>query len=145
MAQRPKQGLLLGMVFLVTVLSVLFVGCGGSGGGGGGGSPSDVVKAFYSAVDKGDFETASSYISPGMPSDFENSYISGWVGNIKEVEILNETETSDTSAVVEAYAHFGTPVVIIATMTCTEEREQFFLDNVQGIWKIKYIYPISRQ
>ena len=139
MAHRSKLGLLLGTVFLVTVLSAVFVGCGGSDGGGSG-SPSEVVKAFYSTVDKGDLQTAASYYSPGqMDADRLKDWVQDLVGNITGIEIVDERTAGvnidgreQWSVVVNL--HLRTPIRSNAN---PELGQRVILEKIHGIWKIR--------
>lgn len=84
-ATRLANPLRLATVVLALVAALAVFSCGGEGGG----SPSGVVKAFYAAVNAGDWAKAEALLSPGQRIVQDDSR-RHFAGKIAKVEIVDE-------------------------------------------------------
>lgn len=131
-----KRCLLMGLAL------ILLVGVGGvTGCGGGGSSPSAVVKAFYSAINAGDFDKADEYLAPG--DSVKGLDLCQFAGKIERIEILYED-------IGEMFGEKVASVKVNVTLTPAGEShpfavmqkgtKTFLLERYKTGWKIVYWY-----
>lgn len=117
----------------IALIAVAMVGCGGSTA-----TPSGVVDAYYTALEKGDFEKAVSYIKvsdegdvPVLVGKLESMAQKGYV--VKSHKILSETIAEDgESATVEVEE----VVVKAAGEEATTDTSTTKVTKVDGKWLV---------